>query len=370
MSEPLINFRIPVAMIEQKLEGLRARVAGQTADLTAQLVASIALRKVPDAMCRIGKQFRSEAPCKTQERTETAANLGGGAAVSATTFYHRPEAPQPQVVQQNGLKSIPRFTTASHEISDANADAGIASVLSPSQVATWFDCQARWMFGHVLNLPDPGNSKLALGAAVHDALAFNYHQKIDTRSDLPVAEVQANFDIAWSQALEGAKLQKDEKPAEIAGAGRRLVGMYMRDVAPKVQPLAVEKEVSGVIAGVRVRGKVDVIDSNHMVHETKTLSQTPSLSQHMFQLATYGYLCNTTKTRVDALIKTKTPRLVQITHTIDQQDIAGLEKQYPLAQEGMRAGLAMPNRRSMLCTRKNCSFWVACEDEFGGRVRP
>jgi hypothetical protein len=34
----------------------------------------------------------------------------------------------------------------------------------------------------------------------------------------------------------------------------------------------------------------------------------------------------------------------------------------------MRTGVLMPNRRSPLCSRKNCAFWRACEKEFGGAV--
>jgi len=42
------------------------------------------------------------------------------------------------------------------------------------------DCQARWFYKYVLNLPDPKNSGLALGIAVHAALAFNFAQKIES----------------------------------------------------------------------------------------------------------------------------------------------------------------------------------------------
>ena len=42
---------------------------------------------------------------------------------------------------------------------------------------------------------------------------------------------------------------------------------------------------------------------------------------------------------------------------------------YPLAQRIMRAGEYMPNRMSMNCSRRNCSFWRDCEHEWGGEVR-
>jgi hypothetical protein len=41
---------------------------------------------------------------------------------------------------------------------------------------------------------------------------------------------------------------------------------------------------------------------------------------------------------------------------------------YPLAQEAMRAGLYVPNRNSSLCSRKYCSFWKQCEQDYGGQV--
>jgi hypothetical protein len=35
----------------------------------------------------------------------------------------------------------------------------------------------------------------------------------------------------------------------------------------------------------------------------------------------------------------------------------------------MGTGMYCPNRQSMLCSQKHCSFWKHCEEEFGGRVR-
>jgi hypothetical protein len=39
------------------------------------------------------------------------------------------------------------------------------------------------------------------------------------------------------------------------------------------------------------------------------------------------------------------------------------------AQNAMGTGMYCPNRQSMLCSQKHCSFWKHCEEEFGGRVR-
>ena len=44
------------------------------------------------------------------------------------------------------------------------------------------------------------------------------------------------------------------------------------------------------------------------------------------------------------------------------------ETLYPAAQQAMRQQRFMPNRLSMMCSRRNCSYWRHCEREWGGEV--
>jgi hypothetical protein len=66
----------------------------------------------------------------------------------------------------------------------AVAKAQTAPVLSPSQVRTFLDCQARWWFKYGLMLPETKSSSLALGLAVHRALELNFREKLETHEDL------------------------------------------------------------------------------------------------------------------------------------------------------------------------------------------
>ena len=77
--------------------------------------------------------------------------------------------------------------------------AGFGEVLSPSQVRTFMDCQARWYFKYRLHLPDPPTGNLALGRAVHAALGENFRQKVETAEDLPATGVLALYRLAWQQ---------------------------------------------------------------------------------------------------------------------------------------------------------------------------
>lgn len=247
----------------------------------------------------------------------------------------------------------------------------LGEVLSQSQVRCFTECSARWMFKYAWELPDPPTPALTIGEAFHAAMEANFRQKIETRKDLPVAEVQRAYRKAFAEHAAETCFGADD-PAAVEAKGAELVSLYMRDAAPRIQPKAVEVEVEGKIAGVRVRGRIDLIDWAGRIVEFKTSARKPSAiaAQHAFQLATYARLTDspTGEARVDTLVKTKLPQLVQINHTVNGQDYLATERLYPLAQAAMREGFYYPNRNSVLCSRRNCPFWSACEDEFGGRV--
>lgn len=252
------------------------------------------------------------------------------------------------------------------------APEALAEVLSISQMYTFMDCPARWAFRYMQGLDDPPNSNLGLGGAVHEAIGHNMAQKVETEADLEVGEVQEIFRMSWAEKQQEMLLADDEDPAQLAAEGERLVELYMKEVAPKVQPAAVEIYVAGELGGVKVQGHVDLLEVNGTIRDLKTAKTSPSkISGHnMLQLSTYEQLCPGASGNVvvDTLVRNKAPKLVQLEHTISDQDRRAPAQIYPLAQATMRNGLFIPNRTSNLCSRKNCAHWRACEAEFGGRV--
>jgi CRISPR/Cas system-associated exonuclease Cas4 (RecB family) len=234
------------------------------------------------------------------------------------------------------------------------------------------DCQARWWFKHGLQYPDPSNGKLALGRAVHTALGHNFAQKVDTYEDLPTLGVVALFREAWAHERATTEFRDEEDPVELAACGEALVCKYMNEVAPRIEPAAVEIRVLGEISGVKVQGWIDVLDVHGRIIEIKTAARRPSAVEalHRFQVATYVQLTSgaTGEARIDTLVKTKSPALVTQSFRVDQADIAATRELYPLAQRSMRSAAYMPNRTSLNCSRRNCSFWRNCEREWGGEV--
>lgn len=248
----------------------------------------------------------------------------------------------------------------------------LGSVLSPSQVRTFRDCGAKWYYKYALGLPDPPNSSLVRGRVVHQMAEAFFRAKLDGGSPDP-DDLQACFEDAWDREAAGAAFGADEDVDLLKRQAAMLTRKYLDEVAPEIEPAALELPVQGVIGGVAVRGFVDLLDTGGRIIDLKTAARRPTgvSADYAFQLATYASLCpNANGTaRVDTLVATKSPQVVTQEYTVSPADLKMTEKLYPLVREAMREGIYLPNRSSNLCSRKHCNFAEACESEFGGRVK-
>jgi hypothetical protein len=245
-------------------------------------------------------------------------------------------------------------------------------LLSPTQLRCFMDCHARWWFKYRLKQPDPPNGSLILGRSVHSALTGNFIQKVETYEDLPLSGVLALFREAWALECAQVEFRDDEEPSQLALAGETLIGRYLDEVAPSVEPAAVELHVEGEIGGVGVHGFIDVLDTQGRIIDIKTAKASPSRIEpmHRFQVATYRQLAPAAsgKGRLDTLVKTKIPKVVLQSFDITADDLRATQTLYGSASQAMRSEHYMPNRMSMFCSRRNCAYWRNCESEWGGEV--
>jgi CRISPR/Cas system-associated exonuclease Cas4 (RecB family) len=268
-----------------------------------------------------------------------------------------------------GVEGLPSILSATPA---ADLDTSSAEVLSASQVRCFMDCQLRWGFKYGLKVPDPATANMALGRAVHSSLGENFAQKVDTREDLPTEGVVALFREAWANEIEQAEFRDEEDPKEFAATGEALVTKYMDQMAPTIDPAAVGLKLDSEIAGIKVRGWIDLLDVEGRVIDIKTAKARPIAVEpmHKFQVATYAHLVPgaSGEGRVDTLVKTKVPQVISQSFHITVEEMKVTQTLYPAAQEAMRQQRFMPNRLSMMCSRRNCSCWRHCEREWGGEV--
>ncbi len=253
------------------------------------------------------------------------------------------------------------------------ANQELATVMSVSQVLTTIDCSARYFFRYFRGLPDITDAKRALGKAVHAAIAANFRHKLETGQDLEREKALEIYAEEWKKEAAGATFAEDDDQAALEREGAVLLQKYLTEAAPSITPVAVEQYVEGVVGGVRVRGYVDLMDSNGCIYEFKTAKAKPSgiKSNHRFQGATYTRIMSgaSGKVAIHTLVRTKTPQLVKQEYTVNDADVRFTETMFPLVQESCRGGVYVPNRNSMFCSRSDCAYWSECEKEFGGEVK-
>ena len=264
------------------------------------------------------------------------------------------------------------FTPAPTEDTGVPKNDTLAEVLSPSQLNCFLGCSAKWYFKYFVGLPEAKAANLTLGRAVHAAIREVFKAKLACQPHPTREDVVALFDAAWDAEVPETVFAADEDPEELKRTGAILTAKYVAEAVPDIMPAAIETRVTGRIGNVKVQGYIDLMDTNGRIIDLKTAAKKPSGIEppYALQLATYREITPgaSGKARLDTLVKTKTPQLVSKEYTVSEADVAHVRKLYPLAQDGMRAGLYFPNRGANMCSRKYCSFAAECEKEFGGEV--
>src|SRR5215472_7427825 len=179
-------------------------------------------------------------------------------------------------------------------------------------------------------------------------------------------------ELVCSNVKEGRRTLAKLVAQRWATFGARLAQKYVCEAMPAIEPAAVEVPFAGRIAGVAVRGIADIVTRDGTIIDVKTASRKPSgvAADHALQLATYTELLPDAsgRARIDALVSTRDPQLVQIEHVPGEAGRRLTERIYPLVAEGIAGGLFLPNRNATSCSRRYCAFWQQCEREFGGSV--
>src|SRR5215831_7258609 len=187
-----------------------------------------------------------------------------------------------------------------------NASTNPGEILSPSQAGTFLGCSAKYRFRYLLGLPDPAGGGAARGKAVHKAVEY-YMRATMAGITLDAQAIDDYWDEIWDEAAEGALFAANENIEQLNQSGRDLAYKYLSEAAPAIRPAAAELQVTGEIAGVKVRGIVDILDVDGRIIDIKTSSRRSSKisGDHAFQLATYVALAGekaSGKARIDSLV--------------------------------------------------------------------
>lgn len=245
--------------------------------------------------------------------------------------------------------------------------------ISVSQVNTYLRCPAQYYFRYVLDIVIPPSASITKGKAVHAGIEYNYQQKIETKKDLPLNVVKDYTAATFIEMAVETDFQGTDKGKELDSAVK-LVELYQTEVAPNIQPVAVEQKVEITFDNVDyiLLGYIDVVDDNGNIRDTKTVARTPteevilnSLQLSAYSLA-YRQLTGKEENSVilDYLVDNKYPKYVQFSAKRTMQDIYRFLKILGMVADNIARQNFYPNPTNYLCSQKACGYWDMCQLEW------
>ncbi len=242
--------------------------------------------------------------------------------------------------------------------------------LSVTQLRMYLRCPLQYYFRYVCGLKIPPSGDVTLGRTVHETLEQNYRQKIQTRQDLPLEQLHDIFSERWEEESRYARFQEDEKPGHLKDDGVRLLGAYHREVAPRVQPVEVEREflLETGVTELPLKGYIDLIDEQGTIidHKTTRRSFPPHAAETDIQLTAYALAYRALRgkpekgLRLDVLVRTKQPKVQQLPTTRAQADIDRFLRLAEHVERAINTGIFYPNENFMcgICGYKElCGEW-------------
>jgi len=255
--------------------------------------------------------------------------------------------------------------------------------ISASQMKTWANCQATWMFRYhpdwQLIIPPAG--KMMRGTCIHRALAHNYLPKIESHEDLPVDEVLDHYSTTFDEEANVTAWQEEEDKGDIKDGGIRVLECYHSTLAPTIQPVDVERKFRMELSWVDgeepkqagFEGVIDLVTDQRLLIDNKSTGTTPTEALNADKQQMTGYYLGKEalgeepdKARLDYLVTLKTPKIVSYEVEVTQGQKKFLLGQIPKVIKQMESEIYVPNRNSLFCGETKCGYWNKCLEVFGG----
>jgi hypothetical protein len=220
------------------------------------------------------------------------------------------------------------------------------------------------------------------GKGVHGGTEVNMRQKIESRVDLPEADVvDAAVSVFEGEVAGGFMLTPDEaqrKPSIVLGEAKdAVVSMaraHVREQAPDYQPVAVEHTVRIELPDSPrdVLTVIDLVDEQRRIVDFKTSVRARSVkdADESVQLSLYAVAYQrefgvpAEDVRFDTLVPKKDGSVnrVVVGSRRDVHDFRALAARINAVNKAIDAGVFTPaSPGSWWCSPKWCGYWSTCE---------
>jgi putative RecB family exonuclease len=246
--------------------------------------------------------------------------------------------------------------------------------LSFTQLSMFLRCPLQYCFRYMEGLKIPPSGAMVQSRVWHETLENNYRQKICSDTDLPLSNMQEYFAARFDEAFgrEEVKFEESENPGSLKDQGVSIVSTHHKIIAPRVRPAAVEEEFRislGDDFPYELKGIWDLIEADGTIVDNKAYRKTPSQDELdkdlQFTVYSLGYRASRkqieTGIRMDAIIKNKQPKAIQLRTSRNNVDCRWLLSLIEKVVQAIQAGVFYPNPSGWHCSPRFCGYWEKCK---------
>lgn len=165
--------------------------------------------------------------------------------------------------------------------------------LSVSSINLYQRCPEAWKRRYILKEYDPPNGKMILGSAAGAAEAQHFGRMIESGAGLSTEDVLDEFASEWEDRTSREEVDwQGDKPGALKDSGAGALRVYHTQLAPAVEPVAVEREfeLAWEGCGFGLTGYLDLEDSDGAICDFKMTGQRWSADKARGELQPTVYL--------------------------------------------------------------------------------
>lgn len=238
-----------------------------------------------------------------------------------------------------------------------------------SAINTFLKCPRQYMFRYVMGLKIAPKTALTVGIAFDAAAGHNLKQKIESKTDLPVADVLDAFSTDFDKRAPGTDWDGDDPGAQ-KDMGARMTKVFHEKGAPKIKPLTVQESFRlETDAGYALGGTFDVVEEGHILRDQKTSKGEYAADAVNFEIqpAVYSFAYQAKygvqpEFAYDVVTKHKEPRYQEVKGKVTQTQTEQLFEAVNIMHSQIQRGeFQYAPSGQWFCSKSWCGYWHLCK---------
>lgn len=234
--------------------------------------------------------------------------------------------------------------------------------MSKSQVEMMLRCPKQYEFRYIDGIKSAPSVAMVEGTSHHKWIEGNNLHKLNTGEELRASDALDIFHETWRKVVKEAEGTREERKKAESRAPL-MIKAYLKTYAKKVHPVAVEERVLKIFGGIPFLGFIDVMTEKKVIIDYKTAARAHGKSAvlNSVQLASYAKAKGVRRVGLVSLVKTQTPKVVEVVADLTAHDIAWAERIVSDSAKMVKAGMfpvCAPD--AWHCSERFCGYWHMC----------